>query len=115
MTMPFGVYEFTVMTFDLLNAAQTFQRFMDETLGSGGWLFVYTTLTISWSHPRIAQQHIEHLRKVPTDYGLVVNMSKWMFRNNKIEFLGHIINERGILPPKSSVEAIQKEKTSNHC
>lgn len=31
-TTPFGLFEFPFMTFDLRNAAQTFQRFMDEVL-----------------------------------------------------------------------------------
>lgn len=38
---PFGLFEFKVMTFGLRNAAQTFQRYINEALRDLDFIFVY--------------------------------------------------------------------------
>ena len=38
---PLGLYEYTVMTFGLRNADQTFQRFADAALGDLSFVFVH--------------------------------------------------------------------------
>lgn len=40
-TTPFGLFKFLFMSFGLRNAAQTFQRFMDEILRGLDWCYVY--------------------------------------------------------------------------
>jgi cleavage and polyadenylation specificity factor subunit 1 len=40
-TIPFGLFEFPFMSFGLRNAAQTFQRFMDEVLRGFDFCFAY--------------------------------------------------------------------------
>ena len=40
-TTPFGLFQFPFMFFDLLNAVQTFQRFMDEILKDLDFCFAY--------------------------------------------------------------------------
>jgi hypothetical protein len=41
MTIPFGVFEFHFMSFGLRNAAQMFQRFMDDVLRALDFCFAY--------------------------------------------------------------------------
>ncbi|XP_036341341.1 uncharacterized protein LOC118750717 [Rhagoletis pomonella] len=59
---PFGLFEFRYMMFGLRNAAQTFQRFMDDTLRDLPFVFPYLddTLVASTS----VEEHVGHLRKL---------------------------------------------------
>ena len=63
-TTPFGLFEFPFMSFDLQNAAQTFQRFMDEILKDLDFCFAYIDDILVFSHS--PQEHDEHLRTLFT-------------------------------------------------
>ena len=106
---PFGLFEFLCMPFGLKNAAQTFQRFMDQVLNGLTFLFVYLDDILVASES--VSQHREHL-KILFDrlekYGLVIKVEKCKFGVPKIEFLGHEVNKHGIRPLSSKVEAIQR-------
>lgn len=74
---PFGLFEFPYMTFGLRNAAQTFQRLIDEVTQDLPFLFAYIDDILVTSET--SEQHIEHLRILfqrLDDYGLVINASK---------------------------------------
>lgn len=59
-TTPFGLYEFVYMSFGLRNAAQTFQRFMDEVLKSLQFVYVYIDDILDVSETE--EEHQEHLK-----------------------------------------------------
>lgn len=104
---PFGLFEFNYMTFGLRNAAQTFQRLMDEVFRGLDFVFVY--LDDIGVASDSYEQHIDHLRVVfqrLEDYGLQVNLAKCEFAKDELKFLGHVINGEGIKPLSSKVEAI---------
>ncbi|BHF67248.1 hypothetical protein SprV_0301027400 [Sparganum proliferum] len=61
-TTPFGLFEFIRMPFGLLNAAQTFQRFIDRVLR--GLPFVYAYIDDLMVASRNAEEHKEHLALV---------------------------------------------------
>ena len=61
-TTPFGLFEFLRMPFGLRNAAQTFQRFIDEVLHGLDFVYAYIDdLLIASSSP---EEHLQHLRLV---------------------------------------------------
>lgn len=69
-TTPFGLYEFLYMPFGLRNAAQTFQRFINEVLNVLQFCYAYIDdiLVASTSE----EQHEIHLRQLFTrlnEYG----------------------------------------------
>lgn len=51
-------------------------------------------------------QHMHLLFKCPCKYGIVINLSKSLFRVESLHFLGHIINKDGIHHLPKKVKAI---------
>ena len=56
---PFGLYEYVRMPFGLRNAAQTFQRFMDEVLRGIPFAYAYVDDVLIASHT--LEEHERHL------------------------------------------------------
>ena len=106
-TTPFGLFEFKRMPFGLRNAAQTFQRFMDQVVRGLDFVYVYIDdLLVASSTP---EEHEQHLRKLFTrlaEYGLVINPDKCEFGKPELTFLGHHISKDGILPLQEKVQVI---------
>ena len=76
-TTPFGLYEFVRMPFGLRNAAQTFQRFIDQVLLGLHFCYAYIDdLLIASTSP---EEHKRHLRTVLgrlAEHGLIINPTK---------------------------------------
>lgn len=108
-TTPFGLFEFVRMPFGLRNAAQTFQRFINEVFSGLDFIFVYLDDVLIAS--RDEEEHIQHLRLVferLDDYGLNIKVSKCVFGVNNIDFLGYNISHDGIKPSDEKVKAIRE-------
>ncbi len=84
-TIHFGFYEFTRMPFGLKNAAQTFQRFMDEVLRGLQFCNDYVDdLLIASKTPA---EHLKHLRQVfecLSNYGVIINAQKSVLGANSL-------------------------------
>ncbi|KFD55401.1 hypothetical protein M513_03741 [Trichuris suis] len=107
-TTPFGLYEFVMMPFGLRNAAQTFQRFIDQVLRGLEGCFAYVDDILLAS--RSEEEHLELLQKVLSrlaTYGLKVNPDKCVLGTNSLVFLGHLVDRNGIRPAPEKVAAIQ--------
>lgn len=107
-TTPFGLYEFMFMTFGLCNAAQTFQRHIDEVLRGLDFIFVYVDdICIASTN---VQEHLAHLETVfqrLRKHGLTINMAKCVWGQESIRFLGHVVDKNGIRPTMEKVDAIR--------
>ena len=104
---PFGLFEFLRMPFGLRNAAQTFQRFIDQVLRGLHFCYAYIDdlLIASTSH----EEHQDHLRQVfqrLNNYGVLINPSKCEFGVDTLQFLGHHIDREGIRPLAEKVQAV---------
>lgn len=95
------------MTFGLRNAAQTFQRVMNQVLFGLDFVFAYIDdIFIASEHE---ESHKLHLRKVferLREYGLSINSEKCIFGVSEIKFLGHLVSAEGIRPLPEKVQAI---------
>ena len=107
-TTPFGLFEYIRMPFGLRNAAQTFQRFIDQVLHGLDFTYAYIDDLLIASENE--QQHEYHLRLLfdrLREYGVVINPSKCEFKVTSLDFLGHHIDCHGIKPLEKKVKLIQ--------
>ncbi|GFX06934.1 hypothetical protein TNCV_1202491 [Trichonephila clavipes] len=106
-TTPWGLYEYTHLCFGLVNAPQTFMRFMHEVLRGLPFFFFYLDDILCYSEN--AEEHRSHLRTIfqrLSSYGLKLNISKCVFGVTELIFLGHLITPDGIKPLPDKVQAV---------
>lgn len=106
---PFGLFEFTRLTFGLRNAAQTMQRVVNGALAGLEFLFAYIDDILIAS--RTKAEHIKHINIVLqrlSSHNLAINIEKCKFGENTMTFLGHLITPDGFKPLPEKVEAISR-------
>ena len=106
-TTPFGLFEFPFMSFGLRNAAQTFQRFIDEVLLGLDFCYAYIDDILVASSSE--KEHLEHLRvlfKRLTQYGVVLNPAKCVFGQENVRFLGYLVSADGTRPLPEKVQSL---------
>ncbi|CAK1589812.1 unnamed protein product [Parnassius mnemosyne] len=107
-TTPFGLFEFPFMMFGLRNAAQTFQRFIDEVLQGLDFTFGYLDDILIFSHSE--EEHMEHLKTLfrrLEKYGVLINTFKSILGVKEVDFLGYHISVQGTRPMETKVAAIK--------
>ena len=108
-TTPFGLFEYVRMPFGLRNAAQTFQRFIDEVLRDLHFCYAYIDdILIASSIPAEHQNHLIAVFQRFKEFGVIINPSKCEFGANQLTFLGHHVTPQGIQPLTDKVQAIQQ-------
>jgi len=108
-TTPFGMFEYPYMSFGLRNAAQTFQRFIDEVLRGLDFCYAYIDDILIAS--KSEEEHLQHLRilfKRLQEYGVVINPTKCIFGQHKVKFLGYLVTPEGTQPLPTRVQALQE-------
>jgi hypothetical protein len=106
-TTPFGLWEFTRMTFGMRNSGNTFQRLMDNVLADLDFAFPYLDDIFIFS--RDDQEHLQHLWEVfccLRDAHLTANPEKCILAQPAIEFMGHQVDTSSIRPLPARVAAI---------
>ncbi|GET00072.1 enzymatic polyprotein; endonuclease; Reverse transcriptase, putative [Rhizophagus clarus] len=112
-----GMYEFNVMPFGLCNAPGTFQRYMDNILKDMLWKNTMVYLDDVNIYSKTFEEHLQHLEEVlkrVEKTGLKINPEKCHFCTQSLQFLGHIVTNKGILPDSSKVDAIKNYPISKN-
>ena len=95
------------MPFGVRNAAQTFQRFVDQVLHGVPSVHVYIDdVLIASSTPA---QHIKDLRavfKCQSAHGILIYPNTCLFAAPSLNFLGHYIDFHEISPVPEKVKAV---------
>ena len=87
------------MPFGLRNAAQTFQRLMDEVLRRLPFVYAYIDdILIASKDARSHKRHLNEVLRRLTHYGFQINSDKCVFGSTHIDFLGHHTDANGIAP-----------------
>lgn len=106
---PFGLYEFKFMTFGLCNAAQTFQRLIDEVLRGLDFVFPYIDdICIASSSIEQHRRDLTEVFRRLRENNLAINLNKCELGKNEIKFLGHLVDANGIRPLPEKVAAIKE-------
>jgi len=108
-TTPFGLFEFPVMCFGLRNAAQTFQRFINDVLRGLDFVFAYIDDVLIASRDEV--EHVRHVRAVLERfqrYGVAISPAKCVFATDSMSFLGHVIDKDVCRPNAERVTAIHE-------
>lgn len=107
-TTPFGLFEFTHMTFGLRNAAQTFQRLIHEVVRELDVVYPYIDdIFIASSSSEEHRDHLRQLFKRLEEYNLAINVAKCEFGKSELTFIGHSVSPDGISPLPDRVEAVR--------
>ena len=109
-TTKYGIYEFNVMPFGLTNAPVTFQRLMNQVLYPllGKGVIVY--LDDINIYAKTFEEHLEKLEevlKLLKEAGLKIKPSKCYFMKTELNFLGHVVNQQGILTDLGKIEKVK--------
>lgn len=105
----YGLFEFNVMHFGLINVPATFQAMMNGILSDlidmGVLSFVDDILIYASTmeeHDRITEEVLRRLKA----NSLAINPKKCVWATSKVEYLGYIISDQGIQMSKDKVDCI---------
>jgi hypothetical protein len=105
---PFGLFKYLFTPFGLSNAAQTFQRMMDQT--TDGLEGVFAHMDDSRVGSSNSQTHLRHLEaffNALATNGLAINLEKCVFAAPSLEILGHTISATGATPTADHATEIE--------
>ena len=107
---PLGFYEFNRLPQGVTNAPATFQRLMEQCMGSQNLIEVLVFLDDLIVYSRTLEEHEANLRQVLQrlrEFGLNLSPGKCEFFCKTVSYLGHLVSEDGIRCDPSKVEAVR--------
>jgi hypothetical protein len=108
-SMRYGLYEYLVMSFGLMNALTHFMYLMNSIFMPELDKFVVVFIDNILVYSKSTEDHEEHLRVVLQrlwDHHLYAKFSKCEFWINEVPFLGHMISLEGIVVDPSKVRDV---------
>ena len=108
--MPMGKWQFKRTPFGLSQAPAYFQLLIDKVLmGCSSFAMGYLDNIIIFS--KTEEEHLKHLEEIFVrlrKFGLKMKHEKCIFFKKHIQYLGHLVSERGFEPLPEKLESIHK-------
>ena len=104
-----GMFASNIMQQGNCNTPSTFQRFITHLLQDFVGKFVYADLDDIFIFSDTVEEHQEHIQLVVDwlcESRMVLNLKKWNFFSEKMDCLGHIIDDQGIHTDTLKMEQI---------
>lgn len=104
-----GLYEFTMMPFGLTNAPAFFQSTMNKIFAPilGKFVLVFKDDILIYS--ATLEDHLGHLQQVLDiiqSHQFSIKMSKCIFAQQQLEYLGHLVTANGVATEPSKIQAV---------
>jgi hypothetical protein len=109
-TTHLGHFEYVVLLFGLTNSPTTFQSLMNSVLAQFLRKFSLVFFDDILIYSSTISDHVQHLRavlEVLKENHLFAKLSKCTFGQTKIEYLGHVINGKGVATDLAKISIIQ--------
>ena len=106
--MPFGKYEFLLISFGSAQTPAYFQLLINQVLEGLNFVMTYLDDIIIFSNSE--EEHLLHLEEVfrqLREAGLMMKRSMCDFFKSQIHYLGHLISENGISPLLDKLDSIK--------
>lgn len=104
-----GHYEFRVMPFGLSNAPSTFQGTMNDLFRPFLRHFVIVFFDDILVYSTSLKEHLQHLEQVfqtLVNGNFFLKLSKCLFAQRQLEYLGHMVSTDGVFPEPSKIQSI---------
>lgn len=105
-----GLFRYKRLMFGICSAPELYQHVIRQVLTGGGCEGCQNISDDIVVYGKDVEEHDRRLEKVLKtlqERGLTVNPDKCSFRMNEVEFMGHLLNEKGIGPTESRVKALK--------
>jgi hypothetical protein len=112
-TTRYGLFEYLVMSFGLMNAPAHFTYLMNSVFMPELDKFVVVFINDILIYSKNEEEHAQHLRIVLTllrEHQLYAKFSKCAFWLEEIQFMGHVLSAKGIAVDPSKVKDILEWK-----
>ena len=106
-----GHYEFLVMPFSLTNVPSTFQALMNAIFRPYMRRFVLVFFDEIIVYTKELEEHIQHLElvlEILRANELYANMGKCSLAKERVNYLGHVIFEKGVEVDPKKIRAIRE-------
>ncbi|KAI3815783.1 hypothetical protein L1987_15465 [Smallanthus sonchifolius] len=103
----YGHYEFMVMPFVLTNAPAVFMDLMNRVCKPYLDQFVIVFIDDIFIYSKNKEEHLRLILELLKKEQLYAKFSKFEFWIREVQFLGHVVNEKGIHVDPSNIEAIK--------